>query len=295
MLPIISGTIRSTVKLAEMDGRWQQKKKSGKLWEKEDLDPVAKQIMKYKEDLEQMRESKKLADISTKLKAGSSLTSEEIEYLQRNNPELYKEYEEIQNEKKAYERELENCKTKDDVEKLKLNKMGSLLAEAKSVMNNPNIPEGKKLGLMEKILKKTMGIQDVHMKFVKSARYLSLPTEEELAQEEKEKAERKEEAAEEIGEKAEENAELAEESGKDSGENEKSVISGDVPDTDSVYKDAVDTMHKIELPEIKNQADDNYEAVRTFIIDYIRENRSSGYGLEFLEDDFDEVKKHNKK
>ena len=53
-----------------------------------------------------MRESKKLSDISTKLKAGSSLTSEEIEYLQRNNPELYKEYEEIQNEKKAYEREL---------------------------------------------------------------------------------------------------------------------------------------------------------------------------------------------
>ncbi len=284
MLPIVSGTIRSTVKLAEMDGKWQQKKKSGKLWEKKDLDPVAKQILKYKEDLEQMRESKKLSDISTKLKAGSSLTSEEIEYLQRNNPELYKEYEEIQNEKKAYERELENCKTKDDVEKLKLNKMGSLLAEAKSIMNNPNIPEGKKLGLMEKILKKTMGIQDVHMEFVKSARYLSLPTEEELAQEEKDKAERKEEAAEEIGEKAEEAAELTEELGKDSGEKEKLIVS-DVPD-------AVDTKHKTELPEIKKQADDNYETVREFVINYIRENRSSGYGLDFLKDDLDETKKH---
>lgn len=292
MLPIVSGTIRSTVKLAEMDSKWQQKKKSGKLWEKKDLDPVAKQILQYKEDLEQMRESKKLADISTKLKAGSSLTSEEIEYLQRNNPELYREYEEIQNEKKAYERELENCKTKDDVEKLKMNKMGSLLAEAKSIMNNPNIPEGKKLGLMEKILKKTMGIQAVHMDFVKSARYISLPTEEELAEEEKDKAERKEEAVEEIREEGEENAELAEALGKDSGEDGRSVITENVSDSDSVYEDTVDAKHKVKLPELKKQADDNYETIKEFVVNYIRENRSSGYGLEFLEEDSDEIRKH---
>ena len=32
MLPMIVGTVHNTVKLAEMDGKWQQKKNSGKLW-----------------------------------------------------------------------------------------------------------------------------------------------------------------------------------------------------------------------------------------------------------------------
>ncbi len=292
MLPIISGTIRSTVKLAVMDDKWQQKKKSGKLWEKQDLDPVAKQVLRFKEDLEQMRESQKMADISAKVKAGSALTSEEVEYLQRNNPAMYKEYVEIKNEKEAYKRELENCRTKDDVEELKLNKMGSLLAEAKSVMNNPYIPKAKKLGLMEKILMKTMGIQSVHMDFVKSAKYLSLPTEEELAEEEKDKAEREKETAEEIGEAAEENAELAEELGEDSRDDGKFIVSEDAPEADSVHKEVVDVKRKVKLPELKKQADNNYEAVKAFATGYIRENRSSGYGLEFLEENSDKVKKH---
>ena len=82
---------------------------------------------------------------------------------------------------------MESCKTKEEVEKLKLSKMNSFLAEAKSVKNNPNIPEGKKKELMEKILRRTMGIQDEYMEFVRSGRYKELPTEEELAEEKREK------------------------------------------------------------------------------------------------------------
>lgn len=271
MLPIIAGTIRSTVKLAEMDNKWQQKKKNNKIFEKGESDPLTRQIQKFKDDLEKMRENSKLSDISAKVKAGSSLTSEELEYLQRNNPSLYQEYLEVRNEKEAYKRQLKSCRTKEDVEKLKLNKMASYMAEAKSVMNNPNIPEGKKLELMEKLLKKTMGVQKVHMDFVQSSEYLSLPTEEELAEEAKDKVEQKEEAAEDIREGALEDAEAVEST-------DESDDSGDKV--------------KVKLPELKKQADDSFETVKEHIINYIGENRPSGYGLEFLKDDFTEEKKH---
>ena len=107
---------------------------------------------------------------------------------------------EIRYEREAYKRQMESCKTKEDVEKLKMNKMSSFLAEAKSVMNNPNIPKGKKLGLMEKILRRVMGIEKEYVKFVNSGRYKNLPTGEELAEEERKKTEQNESAAEGLGE-----------------------------------------------------------------------------------------------
>ncbi len=202
MLPIV-GSIRNTVKLAEMDSKWQQKKKNGGKALKAEMSPQERQIQQYKEDLEKMREGRQMSDIDTKLKSGGTLTPEEITYLQRNCPEKYKEYVEIKNEREAYKRQMESCKTKEDVEKLKMNKMSSFLAEAKSVMNNPNIPKGKKLGLMEKILRRVMGMEKEYVKFVNSGRYQSLPTQEELAEEEKRKAEQSEATAEELGEGAE--------------------------------------------------------------------------------------------
>lgn len=186
MLPIV-GSIRNTVNLAVMDSKWQQKKKNGGVL-KEEMDPQARQIMQYKEDLAKMRESKQMASIDAKLNSGGLLTPEEITYLQNKCPEKYREYVELKNEREAYKRQMESCKTKEEVEKLKLSKMNSFLVEAKSVKNNPNIPEGKKKELMEKILRRTMGIQDEYMEFVRSGRYKELPTEEELAEEKREKA-----------------------------------------------------------------------------------------------------------
>lgn len=198
ILPIV-GSIRNTVKLAAMDAKWQQKKANGGKALKEEMDPQARQIQRYKEDIQKMRENNQMSSIDAKLKAGGLLTPEEISYLQKNSPQKYREYLEIRSEREAYKRQLKSCKTKEDVEKLKMTKMNSLLAEAKSVMNNPNIPKGKKVGLMEKILMKTMGVQEEHMEFVRSSQYHALPTEEEVAEEAKEKVEQGEELAEEMG------------------------------------------------------------------------------------------------
>lgn len=187
MIPI-SGTIRNAVKLAQLDNKWQQKKQSGKIFEKE-TDPQMRMLKQYQEDLQKMRKSNEMSSITAKMKAGEDLTPEEIEYLQKNHPDIYREYMEIKGEKEAYERQLKRCKTKEEAERLKVNKMNGILAQAKSVMNNPNIPKGAKVGIMEKLLMKTMGIEKVHRLFVESGQYAELPTDEEYAEEKRQELE----------------------------------------------------------------------------------------------------------
>lgn len=285
MFPII-GTIRSAVKLAELDNKWQQKKqKGGKAFSKE-MDPMTKQIMQYKEDLEKMRENRELSAITAKVKAGEGLTPDEIEYLQKNNPQMYKEYMEVKSEKEAYERELKSCRTKDDVERLKLNRMSSFMAQAKSVMNNPNIPEGAKLALMEKILMKTMGVQKVHMKFVQSSYYKSLPTDEELAEETKEKTESNEEGLEEIKPDEIKQDEIKPDGidQKETGQEESAAPEVDLEvNAAPVQAESSNEGKAVLSPDAGHkEAQDIYEVVKSELTGYIKSNRSSGYGIQYI-------------
>lgn len=290
MFPII-GTIRSAVKLAELDNKWQQKKqKGGKAFSKE-MDPMTKQIMQYKEDLEKMRENRELSAITAKVKAGEGLTPDEIEYLQKNNPQMYKEYMEVKSEKEAYERELKSCRTKDDVERLKLNRMSSFMAQAKSVMNNPNIPKAAKLGLMQKILMKTMGVQEVHMKFVQSSYYKSLPTDEELAEETKEKTESNEEGSDEIKQDEIKQDEIKpdeikpdEIDQKETGQEESAGFEVDLEVNAAPVQAESSNKGKAVLSSDAGhkEAQDIYEVVKSELTGYIKSNRSSGYGIEYI-------------
>ncbi len=186
-MKIFAGTVQNMVALANMDSKWKLKKEELGKRELAEMDPVSRQIALYKEDLEKMRESRQKEDINNKLKAGEGLTPEEMDYLKKTDPKAYKEYQELQQEKEAYEKRLKSCETKEDVEELKLNTMGQFMAAAKQVASNPNIPKGKKKELMERILKKVMGVQKKHIEFVVSGRYQSLPTEEEEAEKKKRK------------------------------------------------------------------------------------------------------------
>ena len=178
-MKLFAGTVQNMVTLANMDNKWKQKKKELGQKELAEMDPVSRQIAIYKEDLAKIQESRQKEGINNKLKAGEGLTPEEIDYLKKNDPKAYKEYQELQQEKEAYEKRLKSCKTKEDVESLKLNTMGQFMAAAKQIASNPNIPKGKKKELMERILKRVMGVQKKHVEFILSGRYHSLPTREE--------------------------------------------------------------------------------------------------------------------
>lgn len=180
--PII-GSIHNAGKMAELNMKWQTKKNDmGKPATANKNINIAKeedpQIKQFKEDLKDMREGKKIAYLDNKLKSGEELTTDELQYLKKNNPALYQEAMEIKQEKEQYRRELKACKSKEEVEKLKINKMNSFMAQAKSIRGNATISKAKKLELMERLLKKINGINKDHIDFVESLRYKQLPDKE---------------------------------------------------------------------------------------------------------------------
>ncbi len=125
----------------------------------------------------------KLSEIMQKVYSGRKLSGEELEYLQAKSPELYQKVRDMEQEHKAYENELKKCKTKEDVQRVKMSHIGKSLETVKSVENNPNITTEKKLETAQLENARANGIEVRTAAFVRSAAYKSLPTEAEQAEE----------------------------------------------------------------------------------------------------------------
>lgn len=167
--------MRNALKIVQLDAKWQQKKTNPLQQKKKELTIEERQLQMYQQDIEQMRESNWIAELMNKLRAGEPLTEEEQRYLERNNPQALKEYEDIKRERAAYKEELKKCKSKEEAEQLKMNKMNEYLSAVKAIDSNPNIPKAAKVGLMERIMRRLAGIEEVHAEFTKSAKYQNLP------------------------------------------------------------------------------------------------------------------------
>lgn len=181
-----SGTVQSQVNLQMLDIKW--KKKLDDINHKENLSQEEIFMQSLEEQAADVRKGRDTEQIYTKLKTGGTLTAEEISYLKEHDPEALAEYEKAQSEKKAYEQALKNCRTKEEVERLKLNRMGNFAAQAKTIANSPYIPKDKKLELMNRLNNEVCCIRDAHMEFVKSRVYEEMPEEAEIAEERVEEA-----------------------------------------------------------------------------------------------------------
>ena len=181
---MITGTIKNAVKLQFLENKWQQKKNdiNAKKQIKE-MTQEERMLADFQKQVEKERESNLHADLYNKLKSGGKLTSEEISYLEQNDPEALRKYREDQAEKEAYERELKNCKTKDEVDRVKMNKLGNFAAQAKKITTDPYIPLDKKVELMNQLNDKLCRVNQAHMEFLDSQQYRDMPTEAELSKE----------------------------------------------------------------------------------------------------------------
>ncbi len=110
-----------------------------------------------------------VAGIFAKLMAGQELSPSELEYLKEADPELYEKAVKVANERKEYERKLKQCKSKDEVEKVKLEKLSNLSSEMVPA-SAPNSYETNTFVTM-----RTNAVMDEHTKFVNSERYRKLP------------------------------------------------------------------------------------------------------------------------
>lgn len=181
---IISGTVRSAVNQFQLVNRWKIKGLEDNSEEEDakrlaEMTPEERQLKMFQDQAADMREGNAKSGVYNKLMSGQNLSTEELEYLRRNDPENYNKYKMEKLEQKAYEERLKRCKTKEDAKKLHMNRLSGHLSELKSAVNNANIPKGEKLAIAQRIQGEVNATCKIFRKFVESGAYGELPTEEE--------------------------------------------------------------------------------------------------------------------
>jgi len=180
------GTLGAYMKNMEKQAVWQQKQDTG------NYTAHGKTLEEWLESTrndrvsitmtEEMEKQKELDDpeiqaIYYKVQTGKKLSAKEMEYLQKNDPEVYAKALSIQEERKAFERDLKRCKTQEDVQRLKLTQVSQSLSQVNEISNNPVIPLEKKLQYAMLENAKVTAIAEETAKFVRSGEYEKLPTE----------------------------------------------------------------------------------------------------------------------
>jgi len=179
----------------EMQMKWQKKQDTSDFTAdgsmKLDNDPTRRQAEEIRKSRADGSDSMS-KQIDLKLNSGQKLTAEEMEYLRTNDPQTYQRVKSIETEQKNYENELKKCKTKEEVERVKMSHTATSLNAVNSIMNNPVIPEEKKFELVMQEHRKNQALQTTTQEFVESGEYAKLPTEAERQKAEKDLKEAKE-------------------------------------------------------------------------------------------------------
>ncbi len=179
------GSLNTYTQNMKMQMKWERKKASGD-YSSDGTKSIEEWLQKQTEGTGSLmdEDSKQtLARIELKMNAGKSLTSAEMEYLRKNDPETYKKAKSIEMERKAYEQRLKSCKTKEEVQRVKASQMAASL---------DRVNEVKKLELIKQELRLTNASADTMKKFTESGEYAKLPTEAEQRKAEKDLKEAKE-------------------------------------------------------------------------------------------------------
>ena len=123
------------------------------------------------------RRDETLASIRVKLDAGGSLTEEERAYLRQHDPQAYQELLQEEQEQAAYERALRSCKTKEEADRLQMNRIGQSLSRIQTVEHDPAIPLHAKLKVAMREKRLVDAAADSMREFVASGDYDRLPSE----------------------------------------------------------------------------------------------------------------------
>lgn len=191
------GSLNTYTRNMKMQMKWKQRQTSGDYVSKgyadksrSEQDSGVERLLREQQEeaadlLKQNTSSVSRQQIDAKMRSGKKLTSAEMEYLKENDPQTYQKARQIEMEREAYERELKQCRTKEEVQRVKFAHVAASMATVKEVDTNPNIPKGQKLGLIMQELAKTNALSEVERAFVRSGDYKSLPSENEETRAEK--------------------------------------------------------------------------------------------------------------
>ncbi len=193
---VIAGSLHSYANSMKMQMKWEQKQSKSD-YTADGATSISEKLRKEASGIGSPASGNRsdaaiMGGIRAKLTAGKRLSSAELDYLKKNDPETYRHVKAMEMERKAFEQQLKNCKTKEEVQRLKASRMAASLDRVRDVNNNPNIPDGEKLKLTMEEHQKVSSITDATVEFAESGDYKNLPTEAEKRKAEKDLKEAKE-------------------------------------------------------------------------------------------------------
>ena len=119
-------------------------------------------------------EQRMLGEIDLKMKTGQALNDDEMKLLEKHNPIAHQKAKQIKAEREQYRKELENCKSKEEVEELKQRQLAKFSAEMQAVQRS-SMSKGDKVKAMEFIAMRMAGTENEYQDYVAGARYKGLP------------------------------------------------------------------------------------------------------------------------
>lgn len=170
------GSIGAYTKNLKLQTQFQMKQAKGELGSHKSLDEYLSASLSEDGEDEHKPEDK-LRDIHNKLLQGGKLTPEERKYLQAKDPEAYQKLKAAEQEQKAFEQKLKQCRTKEEAQRLKMTYINSSLVTLKGVEHNSSIPKDKKLEIFMQEKQRCDRIEESSREFVSRGDYDRLPTE----------------------------------------------------------------------------------------------------------------------
>ena len=188
------GTAYASVKTLRLQSKWDQKRASGDVTAHDDPMKKTQAAAAWQQIVDDQKEDvdDRLKKISEKALSGKKLTPSEREYLKAKDPELYQKIVLVEEDAKSYEREIRRCRTKEDVQRLKMARLSTSMQRIKAVENDPAIPTEKKLEACRLEDLRCGKFRDIERTFVEKGEYAKLPTEAEEAKARKEAADAEE-------------------------------------------------------------------------------------------------------
>ncbi len=174
-------SLRNYTQKLSLENKWQKKKATSDFTPDPSMNETERKNAQfkhtYKLQQENMENDEALTSILNKINSGAELSDAEMNYLKIASPQTYQSVKRAEMEEKQYERELENCKTKEDVEKLKTNKINAAVSKLNAIKDNPNIPEGVKVAIAKEAQASIDRIEKSTAEFAESGKLAKLPTE----------------------------------------------------------------------------------------------------------------------
>ena len=122
----------------KMQMKWKERQSSGNYVSKSGRETVsdAEKLLRERQEkaadlFKQNTSPAPREQIDAKMRSGKRLSAAEMEYLKEHDPQTYQKAREIEMEREAYERELKRCRTKEEVQRVKLSHAAASMAAVK--------------------------------------------------------------------------------------------------------------------------------------------------------------------